>query len=113
MSAKASAAAAKLDEIEAEMKAIGYWSADPPDLLADYDGGKKRSYLDAPSFELWLQCVFLPRAREAVRAESFPAKSSVGAMAFRQYGHQSVVEEAQRLQDLLSEFDAIVEDRPL
>ena len=56
----------KLDAIEAEMKKIGYWSANPPDLQAEIKVGRLRSYLDALSFELWLQCVFLPNAREAV-----------------------------------------------
>jgi uncharacterized protein YqcC (DUF446 family) len=41
----------KLDEIEAEMKKIGFWQENPPDLQAAFASGKMRSYLDAPSFD--------------------------------------------------------------
>jgi uncharacterized protein YqcC (DUF446 family) len=44
----------KLNQVEAEMKRIGYWQENPPDLRAKYASGEMRSYLDAPSFELWL-----------------------------------------------------------
>ncbi len=109
MSAKSIAAAAKLGEIEAEMKKIGYWTANPPDLRADYESGKLKTFLDAPSFELWLQCVFLVNAREAAKADELPASSDVGLMALRQYDYQSRVDEAQDLLRLLNEFDEIVE----
>lgn len=46
-----------LDEIEAEMKEIGFWNANPPEVRAG-------SYLEAPCFELWLQCVFLPKCSQ-------------------------------------------------
>jgi uncharacterized protein YqcC (DUF446 family) len=71
----------KLDEIEAEMKKVGFWSENPPDLQAQYSIGRMRSYLDAPSFELWLQCIFLPNARRAVQTKSLPKDSEVGVMA--------------------------------
>lgn len=108
MSAKSIAAAAKLDAIEAEMKRIGYWSAEPPDLRAEVEAGRIRSFLDAPSFELWLQCLFLPNARQAVADDEFPSESQVGLMAMRQYDYHSHVPEARGLMRLLSEFDAIV-----
>lgn len=93
---------AKLDEIEAEMKRIGYW-ADAPQM----DG--EPHFIDAPSFELWLQCVFLPHAREAAEQGEYPVKSQVGVMAMRQYDYHSYVPEAQTLYQLLSEFDRIIE----
>ena len=100
-----------LDRIEAEMKSIGYWAENPPDLRADYASGSRQNYLDAPTFELWLQCVFIPNARAAAHRNEFPATSSVGAMAVRQYDYHSVVEEAVQLARLLGEFDAIIENR--
>ena len=104
-------AAAQLDTIEAEMKRIGYWKDDPPDLLAEYRAGRMRSFLDAPTFELWLQCVFLPNARAAAAARNLPNGSQVGLMAQRQYDYHSHIPEAQPLLNLLHRFDAIVENR--
>jgi len=100
----------KLDEIEAEMKKIGFWQDNPPDLQAVFASGEMRSYLDAPSFELWLQCIFLPNARHAVQTETLPGDSQVGVMAIRQYDYHSIVPEAQRLAGLLHEFDKMVEE---
>jgi uncharacterized protein YqcC (DUF446 family) len=106
--AMSSALLQKLDEIEAEMKRIGYWSANPPDLQAQAARGELRSYLDAPSFELWLQALFLPNARQSVRADTLPADSQVGLMAMRQYDYHSSVPEAHGLMKLLYEFDDLV-----
>lgn len=111
MTPKATAAAAKLDQIQAEMKKIGLWTQDPPDLQAEVEAGKITSYLDAPSFELWLQCLFLPNARQAAAENDFPSQSEVGQMARRQYDYQSHVSAAQDLLRLLNEFDDIVEGR--
>lgn len=98
----------KLDEIEAEMKKIGFWTENPPDIRAKYASGEMRTYLDAPSFELWLQCTFLPNARRAVQTRSLPRDSQVGVMAMRQYDYHSIVPEALRLVELLHEFDRMV-----
>ena len=98
----------KLDQIEAEMRRIGYWNDDPPDLLAKFDSGEMQSYLDAPTFELWLQVVFLNRAREAVIKNKLPSNSQVGVMARRQYDYHSVIEDAHGLMKLLYEFDELV-----
>jgi uncharacterized protein YqcC (DUF446 family) len=109
MKTPASEILAQLDAIEAEMKRIGYWSDDPPDLIAEIDSGKIKSYLDAPSFELWLQCVFLPRARAAANENTLPVQSQVSQMAMRQYDYHSHVPEAQQLLELLHAFDALIE----
>jgi len=93
----------KLDEIEAEMKRINLWSEIPPSF-------KVTSYLEAPSFELWLQCVFMQHAREAAREGKYPQKSQVGLMAMRQYDYHSYIEKAQSLLHLLRQFDIIIED---
>jgi uncharacterized protein YqcC (DUF446 family) len=107
---RANSILSKLGAIEAEMRRIGYWSANPPDLLADYQSGKRRTYLDAPTFELWLQCVFIPNARNMARTADSP-ESNVGIMAMRQYDYHSHVPEAQRLLKLLSEYDALCRSR--
>ena len=99
---------AKLSDIEGEMRRIGYWSENPPDLRAAAERGEIRTYLDAPTFELWLQALFLPNAREAVAADELPDESEVGMMAQRQYDYQSSVPEAQTLIQLLREFDRLV-----
>lgn len=98
----------KLDEIESEMKAIGFWADNPPDLQAGIAQGQIKNYLDAPSFELWLQAVFLPNARKAVRENSLPRISQVGLMAMRQYDYHSSVPIAHRLVNLLYQFDNLV-----
>lgn len=90
------------------MRRIGYWSENPPDLRAAAERGEIRTYLDAPTFELWLQALFLPNAREAVAADELPDESEVGMMAQRQYDYQSSVPEAQILIRLLREFDRLV-----
>lgn len=91
-----------LREIEAEMKSIGYWSDNPPSFEA-------KNYLDAPSFELWLQCVFIPNVLKAAERHSYPSSSSVGQMAMKQYDYHSFVPEAQKLLQLLYEFDQLIE----
>jgi len=98
----------KLDAIEAEMKRISFWVENPPDLQAKYASGEMKTYLDAPSFELWLQCVFLPNARRAVQSRTLPRDSHVGVMAMRQYDYHSIVSEALPLVRLLHDFDDAV-----
>ncbi|HYH41374.1 MAG TPA: YqcC family protein [Burkholderiales bacterium] len=105
------AARVAVDEIEAEMKRIGFWTENPPPLLEMADRGELRSYLDAPCFEQWLQCVFLPRARAAIEHDDFPRSSSVAEMARRQYDYHSYFPEAETLLELLRTFDALVERR--
>ncbi|SEI14092.1 Uncharacterized conserved protein YqcC, DUF446 family [Rheinheimera pacifica] len=90
-----------LDDIEAEMKKIGFWKENPPDV-------KVGNYIEAPSFELWLQCVFLPNARKAAQTGEYPDGSQVGLMAMREYDYHSCVEEALTLVSLLNDFDKLV-----
>ncbi|MGL6315746.1 YqcC family protein [Vibrio sp. WXL103] len=95
---------ASIDEIESEMKSIGYWNDNPPKISVS-------NYLEAPSFELWLQCVLIPNARDAAKSGEYPDVSQVGEMASRQYNYHSYVEEAQNLLGLLHQFDRAVLDR--
>ncbi|QDT41797.1 hypothetical protein Pan241w_18610 [Gimesia alba] len=94
---------AKLAEIEAEMKRIEFWTDDPVK-------SEVTNFMDAPSFEWWLQCVFLPNARKAARKGEYPEKSQVGLLALRQYDYHTYVEEAQQLLMLLNQFDQLVEN---
>ena len=94
----------KLDEIETEMKNINFWSNNPPKF-------EPTNYLDAPSFELWIQCIFLPNARKAVINKEYPKKSQVGLMAMKQYNYHTYVEKAQTLLKLLYEFDEIINSK--
>ena len=98
----------KLEEIETEMKSIGFWKDSDPDFQAAVARGEIESYMDAPSFESWLQFVFLPNAREAVATDTLPTDSQVGIMAMRQYDYHSTLPEALRLVNLLHEFDRLV-----
>lgn len=100
----------KLNEIESEMKKIGFWEENPPDLQAAFASGQMQNYFDAPSFELWLQCIFLPNARRAIQTTTLPKDSQVGVMAMRQYDYHSIVPEAQHLVSLLHEFDKMVKE---
>ena len=93
----------QLDLVEAELRRLGYWSDDPPDVPAS------SSFLDAPSFELWLQCVFLPNARDRIKTGNLPERSQVGLMAMRQYDYHSSVPEAHTLVGLLNDFDRLIE----
>jgi len=98
----------KLDQIEEEIRRIGYWQESKPDLQAKVLRGEVHSYVDAPSFESWLQMVFIPNARRAIVTDRLPADSQLGLMAMRQYDFHSLVPEALGLMRLLSEFDDLV-----
>jgi uncharacterized protein YqcC (DUF446 family) len=58
--------------------------------------------MDTMSFTQWLQFVFIPKVKEAAKANQFPAKSQVGTQAVREL---DTVPTASRLVTLLSEFD--------
>jgi len=107
-SSKSTRVLEQLDAVETELKRLGWWDHDPPDLQAEVRAGTIRSYLDAPSFELWLQCIFLPNARRAAETASWPSGSQVGLMASRQYDYHEHVPEAQTLLRLLHDFDDMV-----
>ena len=91
-----------IEEIELEMKKIGFWNESPPKIK------KNQEFLHGLSFELWLQCVFIPNAKEAAKKGSYPKMSQVGVMAMRQYDYHSCVEEALNLVSLLHQFDKLV-----
>jgi len=94
--------AAKLDEIEAEIRAIGLWQASPlsPDQL-DFSAAFGA---DKMAFSQWLQFIFIPRVREAIATNRFPSSSAVGTQAIREFDTDP---KAARLATLLAEFDAL------
>lgn len=95
-------AARYADEIEAEMRRIGFWQQAPLDP-------KRLNFeqafaMDTMTFAQWLQFIFLPRVRKAIAANSFPQGSSVGVQAVREFDGDP---DADHLVTLLSEFDAL------
>ena len=94
-----------LDEVEAGLREARRWQADPPDLRVRYTSGELTHALQAPGFELWLQCVFLPNARDAVECGSVPRSSAVGVMAMREFDGQDDEPGVARILRALSAFD--------
>lgn len=100
---KYDAVARKADEIEAELKRLGWWSATPPSQEAFENMGAFGQ--KTMSFACWLQFVLLPRVREIIAtADEFPSDSQVGAYAVRELDGQ---DEASDLISRLSEFDGM------
>ncbi|WP_224371038.1 YqcC family protein [Hyalangium versicolor] len=96
-------AAQKIAAIEAEMKAIGVWSAEP---LPESAYRFQRAFAaDTMSFTQWLQFILIPRVRTIIeQGEDFPQGSNIGAQATREFAGY---DRAARLTTLVSEFDAL------
>lgn len=96
---------AKLDEIEAEMRRIAFWSVSPAHMADD-----KQLYSNLP-FEQWLQFVYLPQVRVACGSGDFSAvpQYRVGLAAMRNYDYHSTVEEALPLVQLCHELEALLQ----
>ena len=96
--------AQKIAEIEAEMKAIGYWQPDPlPDQAFEF---RQAFAMDTMTFPQWLQFVLMPRVADIIeRQGDFPTESMVGTQAMREFDGDAT---ASRLASLLSEFDVII-----
>ena len=91
----------KLDEIEAELRRLGFLVGEvgPPRPVTSAFG------LEDMPFEHWLSHVFLPRAREAIADKALPSSSSVAAIALRNLdGHP----DADTLIALLYQFDGMI-----
>lgn len=93
------------DQIEAEMRAIEWWSeTEPTEEQMDF---KAAFGMDTMPFGMWIQFVLLPRVRSIVKERgAFPGRSMVGAHAVRELDGMN---EAARLISLLSRFDETVE----
>ena len=96
--------AAKLDEIEAEMKRIGMWQEQPP--RPEQFSFTQAFAMDTMAFDQWLQFVFIPRVREIVATRgAFPPFSEVAAQAVREFDTHPL--DTSRLHTLLHEFDRL------
>jgi uncharacterized protein YqcC (DUF446 family) len=98
------AVAAKIDEIEAEMRRIGMWQEQP--LRPEQYAFRQAFGMDTMAFDQWLQFVFIPRVREIVAARgAFPPHSEVAAQAVREFDAHPL--DTDRLHALLHEFDRL------
>ena len=90
-------------EIEAEMKIIGYWAAEP--LAPEAYDFQEAFAMDTMAYSQWLQFVFVPRVKQIIEdQEEFPSDSMVAVPAIREFDGDP---EADHLVELLSEFDAL------
>ena len=95
--------AGHIDGIEAEMKRIGLWSAEPP--TPEMYNFTRAFAMDTMPFSYWLQFVFIPRVRSIIAEQGdFPHGSQVGAQAVREFDG---VWEASDLISKLGAFDAL------
>lgn len=96
--------AAQLGAIEAELRRLGMWSAEPPAPSAFES--QVAFFGDTMAFEQWLQFVLLPRVQAVLGGDgTFPTRSMVGAYAVRELdGHP----DAGHLVDLLVAFDGLI-----
>jgi len=92
-----------INEIEAEIKRIGYWSSEPlPESTYRFQAAFA---MDTMTFVQWLQFVFIPRVRDIIAQHgTFPSQSMVGVQAMREFDGD---EDASRLVSLLTEFDEL------
>jgi uncharacterized protein YqcC (DUF446 family) len=100
--------AAKVAEVEGEMRATGLWQDGP--LRAEQYGFRQAFGADTMSFAQWLQFILVPRVKAIIESGGeFPPKSQVGDKAFREFvmwpsqGDLDV----EKLVRLLNEFDAL------
>ena len=97
--------AAVADRIEAELRALGSWQADPLPQETIDDGGAFG--VNTMAYTQWLQFVLVPRLREvAAGSTAVPPGSQVGVHAVREFDGWH---EAAELTSLLIELDGLVE----
>jgi uncharacterized protein YqcC (DUF446 family) len=77
----------KTEEIEVEMKKIGFWSVDQ--IHIDPIECKEAFCGDKIPFEQWLQFVFIPAVKKSVSTNEFPQESMVGVKATREYDYMT------------------------
>lgn len=97
------AVAAKLDEIEAELRRIGWWDVERPPQEAFES--RTAFFMDTMAYAQWLRWVFVPNVRRIVAERGrFPSESWVGVQAVREFDGYG---EANELVVLLNEFDEL------
>ena len=91
----------KLNEIEAELKRIGYWRDEPlPPEMYEFT---QAFAMDTMPFAYWLEFIFIPRVRSIIEEQGqFPAGSMVGTQAIREFDGDH---DAAGLVTMLCEFD--------
>jgi len=96
-----------INEIEAEIKRLGYWSAEPlPEAAYRFQAAFA---MDTMTFVQWLQFVFITRVRDILAKQgTFPLQSMVGVQAMREFDGN---EDASRLVSLLAQFDELFDRR--
>jgi uncharacterized protein YqcC (DUF446 family) len=92
----------QIADIEAEMRRIGFWQAEP--LKPEQYQFNEAFAMDTMAFSQWLQFIFIPRVKDSAAGGKFPSKSQAAAQAVREFDG---VQEASHLTTLLSEFDAL------
>jgi uncharacterized protein YqcC (DUF446 family) len=94
-----------IDAIEAELHQAGFWQETP--LPPEAYQFKAAFAMDTMAYTQWLQFIFIPRVRTIIETRgNLPARSQVGVQAVREFDG---VPQADGLQALLSEFDALFE----
>jgi uncharacterized protein YqcC (DUF446 family) len=95
--------AAKLAEIEEEMKRIRLWQVEPLGL-EKYQFSRAFAG-DTMSYEQWIQFILVPRVKQIIETRGqFPGSSAVGAQAIREF---DCIDEAAQLVTLLCQFDSL------
>jgi uncharacterized protein YqcC (DUF446 family) len=92
----------KLEQVEAEMRRIHLWQENP--LEAEQYDFRAAFAADTMSFPQWLQFIFIPNVKRAAESGNFPSSSQVSVRAVREFDG---MDEASKLIDLLSAFDAL------
>jgi uncharacterized protein YqcC (DUF446 family) len=92
-----------VDSIETELKGLDCWSTSTHELPEDLNA------FQVQPFELWLQLVLIPSAREAVADGRLAAPSQVAAIAMREH-FWADEPRFERLLGLLATFDGLVND---
>ncbi len=92
----------KLEQIETEMRQVRLWQENP--LESDQYNFRAAFAGDTMSFPQWLQFIFIPNAKRAAANGNLPSESQVSVRAVRELDG---MDEASRLIELLSEFDAL------
>ncbi|MDF2445941.1 MAG: hypothetical protein K0S46_1177 [Moraxellaceae bacterium] len=95
-----------LQEVEAEMRACGLWSAAPPSAAAM--NSVMPFMYDTLRLHQWLQWVFLPRTRAVIDAgAALPGNCHIHALAEHEFARLEDIDTA-RLLDLVRQVDTLM-----
>lgn len=91
--------------IERELRAQGWWAAEPPSAQAL--ASVEPFCVDSLAFEEWLQWIFLPRMKVIIESgQPLPSVSGIRPMAEMVYAAN--LGQARGLLALLGEFDTLI-----